>query len=204
MTDPLIDLWTDSEEEPMTETLDLTAIAARADQLDRQLTRRNLVEVVMGLAVSLFFGVVGAVALASGAVGFGVGGLLLSLGGAAIAVQIRRLGRAPEADHAAPTRDFLAAHRAELRHQIDLLQAVPRWYLGPLVPGMVVFAAGAPLERFAAGGSSLAETAVTAGASLALVGVVLGVVVRLNRRAARTLQEELDALDAGGGATAPE
>ena len=34
MTDPLIDLWTDEEEAPLTETIDLSAIAQRAEEFE--------------------------------------------------------------------------------------------------------------------------------------------------------------------------
>jgi hypothetical protein len=41
----------------------------------------------------------------------------------------------------------LEFHRRELVRQRDLLRSVWRWYIGPIVPGLVVFYAGIKPQR---------------------------------------------------------
>jgi hypothetical protein len=77
---------------------------------------------------------------------------------------------------------YLDFHRRELERQRDLLRGVWWWYLGPLVPGLVVFLLGMYH------GSLLAV-------DLVLFAFVFGIIGWLNQRAARKLQREIDALD---------
>jgi len=81
--------------------------------------------------------------------------------------------------------------KRDLTHQRDLLRGVWRWYLGPLVPGLVVlFVAAARANP----GASI-EATWPIGAAAAVVALVFLVIWRLNVRAARGLDARIDELD---------
>ncbi|MEJ6006200.1 hypothetical protein WG899_11620 [Paucibacter sp. AS339] len=86
-------------------------------------------------------------------------------------------------------RDFgqtgLQFQREELQRQRDALHDVWRWYLGPLLPGLFVFMWGQQDGQ-----------AGTAEAIVDLIMVLVFVAIHaINRRAAKKLQAEIDALD---------
>ena len=83
----------------------------------------------------------------------------------------------------------LQFHRAELVRQRDALRAVWLWYIGPLVPGMVVFRWGVETQLDA-------SAPFTHGlvANLLIVAVML-CVAGLNLAGARKLQRQIDRLD---------
>jgi uncharacterized membrane protein YdcZ (DUF606 family) len=78
----------------------------------------------------------------------------------------------------------LEFHRRELARQRDLLRSVWRWYLGPLIPGLVVFAAG--IMRYRVGA--------TVRFLLILFGV-FGLIGWINHRAALRLDRRIAELD---------
>ncbi len=86
----------------------------------------------------------------------------------------------------------LQFHRCELERQRALLLTVWRWYLGPLVPGILVMFIEPFLVAWANGGLSLFVWTLSA---LVTVLVFLGV-WRLNVIGANDLQRQVDALDA--------
>jgi hypothetical protein len=78
----------------------------------------------------------------------------------------------------------LGFHRRELVRQRDLLRSVWSWYLGPLIPGLVVFSVGIMPHRV--------------GAMVFCVSfflVVFGLIVWVNHRAAVRLDRQIAELD---------
>jgi Flp pilus assembly protein TadB len=68
---------------------------------------------------------------------------MMALGAALVAYRLHRDGRLRHIpDPTADTERFLSAYRANLEAQAALLESVPRWYLAPLVPGLVTFYVG--------------------------------------------------------------
>jgi membrane protein YdbS with pleckstrin-like domain len=96
----------------------------------------------------------------------------------------------PSASGAMSCLDF---HRAALARQRDALRSVWLWYIGPLVPGIVVF-------RLGVGSAVDIPIPSIYGwiANLFVASVLLTIVV-VNRRAANRLQCQLDQLDAQAG-----
>ena len=77
-------------------------------------------------------------------------------------------------------------HRRELVRQRDMLRSVWRWYVGPIIPGLVVFTAG----------SIPPHSPVRVYLLLALFFLVtLGGIVWLNRHAADRLDRQIAELD---------
>lgn len=105
--------------------------------------------------------------------------------------QLRRRGSAAILPVEASASNWLDFHRRQLERQRDALRSVWKWYLAPLVPGVVLLMV------------SLNRTIVQRTGSMALIPavaaaniVVLGAVWWLNMRAARRLQRQIDELDA--------
>ncbi|NCP11892.1 MAG: hypothetical protein GW859_08090 [Sphingomonadales bacterium] len=89
----------------------------------------------------------------------------------------------------------LRYHRDQLVRQRDALVSVWRWYIAPTIPGVIAFAAvvaSIAAERTA---SDLAWLVMLP--TLAFVFTVFYAIHRLNLRAARALQAEIDQLDRG-------
>ena len=88
------------------------------------------------------------------------------------------------------TESCIQFHRRELERQRDLLRTVWRWYLGPLVPGLLVMFIDRFIEAWARGAFAILASV---GSALVTVLVFLGV-WWLNAVGARKLQREMDAL----------
>lgn len=111
-------------------------------------------------------------------------GALLTVAGTAVVMwQLQRRASARPLP-AALGGSLLQFHRGELVRQRDALRSVWRWYVAPIVPGMVLFLCGRQIEI----GSWNPGTFICAA-------LLMGVVVLLNLYAARKLQRQIDALD---------
>ncbi len=102
--------------------------------------------------------------------------------------QARRASAEEVQSAAASWRDF---HRAELVRQRDALRSVWLWYLAPMLPGMLLLFAGSS-QVLSGGWPAL----VSFGLVAAFVGAVFVTIGVLNSKAAKRLQEEIEALDA--------
>jgi hypothetical protein len=180
--DPLQSLWQSQEVEPVKISLD--DIRKKADAFGRTIHQRNMREwVISALLVPLF----GWMAYeAQGAPLFRLACLLIVAGIVYIAWRLARDARTtPPPPLEASTAEHLAAHRANLEKQRDLLLSVPRWYIGPIVPGMVLFYVGTALEMPARAG---AVRWVTVAVGLSGTAAVFAFLIWVNRLAARKLQ----------------
>jgi hypothetical protein len=81
-------------------------------------------------------------------------------------------------------------HRRELERQRELLRTVWAWYLGPLVPGLLVMFVDGFIDAWSKGGGAIVASL---GSALVTALVFLGV-WRLNALGAKKLQREIDAL----------
>jgi hypothetical protein len=81
----------------------------------------------------------------------------------------------------------LAFHRGELERQRDLLRGVWKWYLGPMIPGLILFSLGPVLAHPEHASRALSIFAGSLGL-FALIG-------EANRYAANRLQARIDALE---------
>ncbi len=177
-------LWQAQERQPV--ALAVEQIARSASSFRRTIRRRNVREYTAAALVIAFFGWYAAhadttlVRVACAAI---IAGTLH------VAWYLRRHGSAEPRELAACTMDHLEAHRRQLERQRDLLASVWRWYLGPLVPGFVLFVISVPIEQ-----SRTARGWISCGIAMAIGAVVFVGIARLNRMGARQLQREIDAL----------
>ncbi|HVV32915.1 MAG TPA: hypothetical protein VHC73_06790 [Vitreimonas sp.] len=188
--DPLQSLWMKQKPEPFAMSLD--EVHTRAVRLQQRVQTRNRGEY---LAAILVIGVFAYTAIQTPAPLAQLGAVLIVLGTIYVVWQLHRLGRAAtKAETEAAGASWSDFYRAQLVKQHAAVSSVWSWYLGPLVPGFIVFVAGV---AFAPAGHAplfarIAIFAVTIGiAAAAFLGIAA-----LNRAAARALQREIDSLDA--------
>lgn len=83
------------------------------------------------------------------------------------------------------TREMLSWHRRELERQRDLLSRVPLWYVGPILPGVVLFLVAAAMR---------AQRPLVLAFVTAVVLAILASILWLNRRAKNGLDARIAAL----------
>lgn len=133
--DSIRELWQSQEGE--SQRMPIEELRRRAAAFETSIRRRNWRE----YGASLFAGACCLWMLYAPTPWHVRAGAVLSLAGiAAVCLNIYRMGSAPPAtDAAAASRDW---YRKELERQRDLLRGVWKWYLGPLIPGLVMWFAG--------------------------------------------------------------
>jgi hypothetical protein len=182
-----MELWQNQKTEGVRMSVEQVRLEARRFQ--RKISARNLREYVAALAVFAFFGyeflrVRGLPLLR---VGFG----LILAGTAYLVWHLLSKGSPAEADESAGLSGWIEFRRRELVRQRDLLQGIWRWYLGPVIPGIlvVVIAFGRVVWR------RVAHPAFLVGTDVLLMAAVFFVLDRVNAKGARKLQWQIDELD---------
>jgi len=184
--DPIQALWADQPKEDF--VMSPADLQKRASKLQSVVRRRNAIEYAAGALVIAVFSTV---AFVMPGVLAKIGCALIAAGTAYVMWRLHVLARAASRDEMSAAESLSHFYRHELARQRDALASIWRWYLGPLVPGMVVYWAAMVVNipvRPAAW--------VTAVLGLALTAAVFTAVAALNKRAAKKLQTEIDALDA--------
>ena len=90
-------------------------------------------------------------------------------------------------------------HRRALIRQLDALRTIWSWYILPFVPGFAVFLTGSAISQRAAHPMSLFHLLRGYSIPVGLVAVVSFGVWKLNQRAARKLQTQIDEMTALSG-----
>lgn len=182
--DPLRALWLSQRKEPF--TMSIAELQSRATRLQNRVRTRNLTEYAAGVLVVATFGWMALIIPAP----LAQAGAVLVIAGVCYALwKLHRLAHASDVDPASLGARLADFHRDELRRQRRALASVWRWYLAPLVPGVVVFASGVSLAPDT--GLPIAARLAMLALSLGVVAAVFGSVVWLNRRAVRRLDREI-------------
>lgn len=114
---------------------------------------------------------------------------LTAAGVAFVMWRMHVLGRAAsDSELAAAGHNWAAFYRQQLVRQRDALHGIWSWYLGPLVPGMVVYWISIGVK------GGMWSWLIAAG-GLALTSAVFAWVAEANKRAAAALQAQIDVLD---------
>lgn len=186
MSDPVIQFWAGQAVAPV--AIDATEMAARADRFARRIRRRDAIEYTAGALVIGAFGWIGyafddaVLRVACAVIILGTLIVMRHLWKRRVRSDAARLGQASH-----------LYYRAELVRQRDSLASVWRWYLGPFLPGLLLFQFA--IWRLVAQAMGPADA--TAGllqTSLPIMAVLVGI-HWLNRMAARRLTRLIDALD---------
>jgi hypothetical protein len=182
----VMELWQNQETEGV--RMSVEQVRLEAGRFQRKIKARNLREYVVALMVMVFFGFeLSRTTQVLVRVGFG----LLMAGMAYLVWYMLSKGSPGAADEKAGLSSWIEFQRRELVRQRDLLRSVWRWYLGPLVPGLVVLlAAFLRVSR-----SNLAIPVFMVTVYVLAVGAVFFGIGRLNARGAQKLQRQIDELD---------
>jgi hypothetical protein len=189
--DPFQSLWTQQEEEVF--IMSLADVRAHSRRFQSQIRTRNFTEYAAAALVIVIFGWM-AFLIPDPVVK--AGAALTALGAAYVSFALHRKARAADGQPDG-TRSLLEFHRSELLQQREALATVPRWYLAPFVPGMLLFIGGVSFSEDT--GLPLLVRIAQFGISLAVVGAVFMGVAWLNARAVKQLDARIAALDAVRG-----
>ncbi|MGA2272920.1 MAG: hypothetical protein ABSH00_05150 [Bryobacteraceae bacterium] len=170
-------------------TMSLEEIRRRAGKFQRRIWWRNareyaaivVVVIVFGLYMKWFPNPI-----------MRAGSVITIAGALYVAYQLHRRASSETGPAAAEFEQCLGFHRHALERQRDALENIWSWYLGPLIPGLVVFSAGMAIAAPIPFRHRVLATAIM----LAVIGVVFWLVAQMNRRAARKLQTKIDQLKA--------
>jgi Sec-independent protein secretion pathway component TatC len=177
--DDILHVW---QNQPVENTpMPLEEIRRKARQFEKRISRRNLREYVgaaLGIAAFTFY------IFKFSSPTIRAGSALIIAGMICIVIQIYKRASPGTLPADAPLTVSIAFHRGELVRQRDLLRSVVWWYIGPIVPGLIVFGAGITPRR---GEASLLN-------AVPLV-CMFGLVVWANRRAASRLDRQIAELD---------
>ncbi|KRC81427.1 hypothetical protein [Sphingomonas sp. Root241] len=188
MIDSITTLWAQQHDDAV--PFDAEALARADRHFRRRIRRRDTIEYIAGLLAS---GVFVNTAIQTPDWGIRIASAAIILGALIVLCNLWR--RRPPAHDGALGASSLAFHRATLAAQRDALATVWRWYLAPVVPGMVLFLL-AVLRASAQHMPFWAALLAIVGVALPVVGIFWGI-HRLNRAGARRLQAMIDALDRG-------
>ena len=179
LPDDIRDVW---QNQPVENTpMPLEEIRRKARQFEKRISRRNLREYVgaaLGIAAFTFY------IFKFSSPMIRAGSALIIAGMICIVIQIYKRASPGTLPADAPLTDSIAFHRVELVRQRDLLRSVVWWYIGPIIPGLVVFGLGITPRR---GAASLLN-------AVPLL-CIFGLVVWANHRAAERLERQIAELD---------
>lgn len=187
MSDPFITLWTAQETDAR--RLSHEELASRSRLLRRRVLRRDLIEYAAGLFVVFIFG---SFALDAQGWPMRIACIVTIVGTGVVMWNLWR--RRPQDDPAALAHDAHGYLRGQLVAQRDALASVARWYLGPFLPGMTLFVGAMIHESTQV--MPLAVALIIGGIGGGVIAATFWMVLGLNRRAARTLDQQIAALDA--------
>lgn len=160
----------------------------RARLLRRKLLRRDAIEYVAGSAGIVAFGVIAAT-MADPGIRLGSGVAILGMVLVLVNLWRRRM---PDPPVALGTTS-VGFYRAELVRQRTALATVWRWYIGPLLPGLLIFMIATWRIGFETRPPLVA--AVVVAITLLPVAGIIGWIHWLNRRAVRHFDAEIAELD---------
>ena len=165
--------------------LSLNQLRERSSWLEKKIRQRNLVEYIAAAIVVLVFT---GYALFLPDPMVKLGSVMIVAGVLYVAWQLHRRASPGKVDPDAAAANVIAFHRAELERQYRALSKIWRWYLGPMLPGLLVFIIGPACMHPPHSWVSVWE-------GLGVCAFVFGGTWWLNWRAARMLRREIDRLD---------
>jgi hypothetical protein len=176
-------LWQDQPVESVPMSPD--ELRNRSRRLSRVVSRRNLREYVAGAAVMILCGYL---AWKAPLLPLMRAGFALSVPSVIVIIyHLHRYGAVMTMPEEMGLTGCLQFHRGELERQRDLLNNVWKWYLLPLMPGLILVCLAPALAR--------PETAWRALGLYVGIMVLFWWIVEANRYAAKRLQARIDALE---------
>jgi Flp pilus assembly protein TadB len=169
--------------------MSIAEVHAKASTFQRKIWDRNLREYGAAAIVVVFFGI----RFVQTPDPFIRAGMALIIAGMCyLTWQLHARGSSRELPQEAGLSSFIDFQRSQLIRQRDMLTHVWSWYLGPLVPGLVVLMVA--IGRATA--SRVPHVWPLTALYMAIILAVFSAIAWLNKRAARSLQRQIDELDA--------
>lgn len=188
-SDDIRSLWQAMPVDPVSISMD--EMRARAQKFEQKVRRRNYIEYAASVLVVAIFGWYATFPLPATPL-WPIANLMI-IGGILLVVwNLHRKARAsaPPSDASAAT--LIDFQRAEFTRQRDALKTVWRWYVLPVVPGLILWfiavAVGIPAK------DPVRVAIVLLGTALVVL-VVFAAIILLNLLGAAHLQRQIDALD---------
>jgi hypothetical protein len=168
--------------------MSVAEVHAKASAFQRKIWGRNLREYAAAAIVVVFFGYRFLQTLDP----FIRAGMALIIAGTCyLTWQLHVRGSSRELPKEAGLSSFIEFQRSQLIRQRDMLSNLWSWYLGPLLPGMVVLMVAVGHATAGRVSHAWLFTAIYLG----IVAVAFGAIDLLNKRAARRLQRQIEELD---------
>jgi hypothetical protein len=188
MSDDMRNLW--QAQGPGAAPLTLEELRAKAARFNTRIARRNLREYLAVLFVVAFFsyGAWTAPKLLVRA-----GDALEAAGAIFLAFELHRRAAASDAPGDLAWQNCADFHRTQLLRQRDALSSVWKWYIGPLTPGLAVILSSGCVDAF----RHSARIGMLSLIPVGFVALVFWLVVWVNRKAAASMQRQIDALETG-------
>lgn len=183
-------VWTNQPEEGGKMPLD--EIRRKANKFEGRIRRRNLAEylAILFLLAFVVLGLYGNL-MPRTSLGYLAGGLTVAAG-LFVGYQLWRRGSARSLPEDCGLKCCIEFHRTELERQRDLLHRIWSWYLGPFVPAMLM----SLVATAAAHKPPFPHHGLPFGVVLATLSLVFFWVWKVNHRAERRLQRQIDELEA--------
>lgn len=189
MTTPPFPLW---QAEAADATFsDPATCARRASKFERTIRIRNLIEYGAAAFVSVLFGAASIAAFSKGEWLFGSSMVLVLIGVAVVVRNLLTRGSNLERRSEDPC---LVHLKRQYERQHEFLRNVPILYLGPLVPGIVVFYGVVAFK--VAQVSTWAVALEGLGGPIAFTVALFGMIALANWLAARSLARKIEEIDA--------
>jgi hypothetical protein len=164
---------------------------AKAHSFQAKIRRRNRVEYIATAFVVVVFGWY-ATRPSPATLLWPIANVMVIVGILVVALNLHLRARAVAPPSAASATSLIDFQRAELVRQRDALKSVWLWYIGPVVPGVIVWFIAAGMGTLAKYPDRGLTPLIGAGVVVALVFVIL---ILLNLLGAARLQRQIDALD---------
>lgn len=182
-------LWQSMPVEPVAISVEEMRVKARA--FEKNIRRRNRNEYASAVLVVAIFGWYATFPVPATPL-WPIANLMIIAGVLLLVWNLHRKARAATAPTDASATTLVDFQRAEFVRQRDALKSVWRWYILPVVPGLIVWfiavAVGIPIK-------DPVRVAVGLGVMGLLVILVFGGIILLNLLGAAHLQRQIDALD---------
>ncbi len=184
-------LWQSIPIDPVTVSIDEMRVRAKA--FEKKIRRRNFIEYAASVFVTVAFAWYATLPIGAWPL-WPIANIMIIAGILVVVVNLHRKTRAATPPSGASAEALVDFQRAEFVRQRDALKTTWRWYIFPIIPGLVLWFIAMGLGFASAAGDLGRAFIVLGGAGLAAL-LVFAAIVLLNLLGAAHLQRQIDALD---------
>lgn len=187
--DDIRSLWQSMPVTPL--AISAEEMRAKAKKFEHKIRRRNVIEYAASVLVVAIFGWYATFPVPATPL-WPIANLMIIAGILVAAWNLHRKARASTPPATASATTLVDFQRAEFIRQRDALRTIWRWYIFPIVPGLIVWfiavTVGIPVK-------DPVRHAISLGITILVVLLVFGGIVLMNLLGAAHLQRQIDALD---------